>query len=107
MKILFLNHKVERCGVYQYGHRVANIISKSKDVVYVNSILKAHKNQNNYYNRRGDFSLREGRMIEEFGHHAQGLAKDQYEKNQHYNWIHSSWSILKEMPEGINFGYRN
>jgi hypothetical protein len=85
----------------------SNIISKSKDVVYVNSILKANKNQNNYYNRRGDFSLREGRMIEEFGHHAQGLAKDQYEKNQHYNWIHSSWSILKEMPEGINFGYRN
>jgi hypothetical protein len=29
MNILFLNHKVENCGVYQYGLRVINILKKS------------------------------------------------------------------------------
>jgi hypothetical protein len=29
-KILFINHKIKRCGVYQYGLRLYNIIKKNK-----------------------------------------------------------------------------
>ena len=29
MNILFLNHKVENCGVYQYGFRLINILKKT------------------------------------------------------------------------------
>ncbi len=29
MKILFLNHTIQACGVYQYGLRVANILKKA------------------------------------------------------------------------------
>lgn len=32
MNIFFVNHKVENCGVYQYGKRVGSIISKSKNL---------------------------------------------------------------------------
>jgi hypothetical protein len=33
MKIFLVNHKVKNCGVYQYGKRVASIISKSKNLI--------------------------------------------------------------------------
>jgi hypothetical protein len=81
-----------------------NIITQSKDIVYNNSILELNKSQNNYYERRGDSSLYEGRMIEKFGHHLRG---DQYEKNKLFNWSHQPWSYFDKMPEKINFGYRN
>ena len=34
-KILFLNHKEARCGVYQYGYRVANIIKHSTEYDFI------------------------------------------------------------------------
>ena len=33
MKIFLVNHKVKNCGVYQYGKRVASILSKSKNLI--------------------------------------------------------------------------
>ena len=35
MNILFLNHKIQACGVYQYGLRVANILKKSVKHNYI------------------------------------------------------------------------
>ena len=32
MIVLFLNHKIQSCGVYQYGLRVFNILKKSYTV---------------------------------------------------------------------------
>ena len=37
MKILFLNHKIQACGVYQYGLRVSNILKKSNKNNYIYS----------------------------------------------------------------------
>jgi hypothetical protein len=35
MIILFLNHKIQACGVYQYGLRIVNILKKSKKNIYI------------------------------------------------------------------------
>ena len=35
MKVLFLNHKKENCGVQQYGLRIYNIIRKSTNYIYI------------------------------------------------------------------------
>lgn len=35
MKILFLNHKLKQCGVYQYGYRLYNILKKSHNIEYI------------------------------------------------------------------------
>ena len=35
MKILFLNHKIIKCGVYQYGLRLSEIIKKSKNMNFI------------------------------------------------------------------------
>ena len=35
MIILFINHKVENCGVYQYGKNLAIILKKSDKNEYV------------------------------------------------------------------------
>ena len=35
MQILFLNHKLKKCGVYQYGLRLYSILCKSNDVIYL------------------------------------------------------------------------
>jgi hypothetical protein len=34
-KVLFINHKIERCGVYQYGKRIFDILIKSKELNYI------------------------------------------------------------------------
>lgn len=34
MEVLFLNHKVKQCGVYQYGLRLSQIFQKSEDLKY-------------------------------------------------------------------------
>lgn len=34
MNVLFLNHKIQQCGVYQYGYRVYNILKKSSSNNY-------------------------------------------------------------------------
>lgn len=35
LKVLFINHKLKRCGVYQYGVRLYNILKKSQNVEWV------------------------------------------------------------------------
>ncbi len=35
MKILFLNHKIKSCGVYQYGLRLYDILKKSTQYTYI------------------------------------------------------------------------
>jgi hypothetical protein len=35
MNILFLNHKVENCGVYQYGKRLNEILQKDTQIKYI------------------------------------------------------------------------
>ena len=35
MKILFLNHTIQSCGVYQYGLRISNILKKSEKNTYI------------------------------------------------------------------------
>jgi len=49
-KILFINHHIQECGIYQYGKRLANILLKSKDIVYVYKELASidDYNYNNY-----------------------------------------------------------
>ena len=54
MQVLFLNHKVTNCGVYQYGLRLYSILQKCTDIVYIyveidsadeyNNILTIYKN---------------------------------------------------------------
>lgn len=54
IKVLFLNHNKQQCGVYQYGKRVFNILKKCKQVQYVyhevdsefeyNQILRCFRN---------------------------------------------------------------
>ena len=45
MIVLFLNHKIQSCGVYQYGLRVFNILQKSNTNTY---IYKEIENYNEY-----------------------------------------------------------
>jgi hypothetical protein len=40
MNILFLNHKIHACGVYQYGLRVADILKKSNKNNYIYSEIE-------------------------------------------------------------------
>jgi hypothetical protein len=35
MKILFLNHKLQQCGVYQYGVRLYSILKKTSNIEYI------------------------------------------------------------------------
>jgi hypothetical protein len=35
LNILFINHKIQECGVYQYGFRIGNIIKKSKNYNFI------------------------------------------------------------------------
>jgi hypothetical protein len=35
MKVLFVNHKIKKCGVYQYGVRLFDILKKSTNVNYI------------------------------------------------------------------------
>jgi len=34
-KVLFFNHKIEKCGVYQYGRRVYDILAKTQEIEYI------------------------------------------------------------------------
>jgi hypothetical protein len=45
MIVLFLNHKLKKCGVYQYGTRLFDILSKSSENTYV---FKEVENYNEY-----------------------------------------------------------
>lgn len=43
MNILIINHSEKQCGVYQYGKRVGEILSKSKNHNFVYLELKSHQ----------------------------------------------------------------
>jgi len=38
MNILYLNHKIQKCGVYQYGLNLFDILKKSKNNYIYNEI---------------------------------------------------------------------
>lgn len=48
MKILLLNHKLQQCGVYQYGIRLYNILKKSKNIVYTYKEVDSLDEYNGY-----------------------------------------------------------
>jgi hypothetical protein len=56
MNILFLNHKIQNCGVYQYGKRVFDIIEKDPEVKYIYKEIDCYEeytallNENNHIN---------------------------------------------------------
>jgi hypothetical protein len=56
MNILFLNHKIQNCGVYQYGKRVFDIIEKDSEVKYIYKEIDCYEeynavlNENNHIN---------------------------------------------------------
>jgi hypothetical protein len=43
MKVLFLNHKVENCGVYQYGKRLNEILQKDSQINYIYKEIDSYK----------------------------------------------------------------
>lgn len=47
MIVLFLNHKIQSCGVYQYGLRIFNILQKSNTNTY---LYKEIENYSEYIN---------------------------------------------------------
>jgi hypothetical protein len=52
MRILFLNHKKQQCGVYQYGLRLYNILKKTEDIEYIYEEIESYEEYNimiNYY----------------------------------------------------------
>ena len=57
MKVLFLNHKQQQCGVYQYGKRVADILQKSKDISYTYVEIDSLDQYVARLNRRYDFII--------------------------------------------------
>lgn len=42
INVLFVNHKIKKCGVYQYGIRLYNILKKSKNVHFVFCEIENH-----------------------------------------------------------------
>lgn len=47
MKVLFLNHKQQQCGVYQYGYRSSNILQKEQKYDFIYTEIE---NQEEYFN---------------------------------------------------------
>jgi hypothetical protein len=48
MLVLFLNHKVQSCGVYQYGLRMYNILKKSNENKYIYCEIENYNEYNDY-----------------------------------------------------------
>jgi hypothetical protein len=47
MKILFLNSKIQNCGVYQYGLRLFDILKKTKTIEYIYTEIDSLDEYNN------------------------------------------------------------
>lgn len=47
MKVLFLNHKIENCGVYQYGKRMIDILLLDTEIQYIYKEIDCY---DEYYN---------------------------------------------------------
>lgn len=50
MKILFLNSKIQNCGVYQYGLRLFDILKKTKTIEYIYTEIDSLDEYNNLLN---------------------------------------------------------
>jgi hypothetical protein len=54
MNILFINHHISACGVYQYGKRLSSILTKNQDMIYtyleIGSLDQYHCIDFNHYN---------------------------------------------------------
>jgi hypothetical protein len=50
MIVLFLNHKIIDCGVYQYGYRMYNILKKSEKHIYIYKEIDSYYEYINYIN---------------------------------------------------------
>ena len=51
MIVLFLNHKIQSCGVYQYGLRVFNILKKSYTYTYIYKEIDNYNEYNDITNK--------------------------------------------------------
>jgi hypothetical protein len=51
MKVLFLNHKVKNCGVYQYGIRVYDILKNTPDIEYIYKEIDSYQEYISIINR--------------------------------------------------------
>jgi len=47
MIVLFLNHNIQQCGVYQYGKRIYDIVKKDKDIRYIYKELTNYEEYTN------------------------------------------------------------
>ena len=56
MKIIFLNHTQQQCGVYQYGLRLCNILSNCKINKYIYKEINNHKEYLNVINENEDIN---------------------------------------------------
>jgi hypothetical protein len=54
--VLFLNHKIENCGVYQYGKRVFDIIEKDPEVKYIYKELDCYEEYNAILNENNNIN---------------------------------------------------
>jgi len=48
MNVIFLNHKIHNCGVYQYGLRLYNILYKSNDITYIYKEIDSYDEYKNF-----------------------------------------------------------
>lgn len=54
MSVLLVNHKIENCGVYQYGLRFRNILSKSQELDYIYIEVNSYDEFSTHVNRCND-----------------------------------------------------
>jgi hypothetical protein len=55
MLILFLNHKSHQCGVYQYGVRLYDILSRTQNIQYIYREVNSLDEYNSCINERPDY----------------------------------------------------
>ncbi len=54
MKVLFLNHKIENCGVYQYGKRVFDILKNDTEIEYIYEEIDCYEEYRNVLQKSTD-----------------------------------------------------
>jgi hypothetical protein len=57
MNLLFLNHKIKNCGVYQYGYRLYNILKKSLDNTYIYLEIDSYEEYINNINKHQNYVI--------------------------------------------------
>lgn len=54
MKVLFLNHKIVNCGVYQYGKRVVDILKTDTEITYIYEEIDCYEEYKNVLQKTTD-----------------------------------------------------